>query len=230
LCLTTRLCGSTRWGTVLFRYRQQNDKYDHVQEGKKDQQPHEPGEFSLEFPLFANNRISFGRTFGSHKTHSNAQARWRTYGGVAHFQEQRLVARFAEHPFAARFWRPNRLFEHNGVKPDKARTDRTAYGFVPAPSLSCCSPGGDRSIISWHHHFGRSLSFPGALPGFSRKQISFLARVTLRCPVQVLYHIESISSFKGRVWGYWSADAPRPPLCKYKEEVSRKSYEYRHGQ
>jgi hypothetical protein len=173
LRLTTRLCGLTREGTALFRYRQQNDKYGHVQEGKKDQQPHEPGKFSLEFPLFAH-MISFRRTFGGYKTHSNAQARWRTYGGAAHFHEQRLVARFAEHPFVTRFWRFNRLFVRNGVKPDKARTDRTAYGFVPAPSLSCFSPGGDRSIISWHHHFGRSLSFPVALPGFSRKQISSL--------------------------------------------------------
>src|SRR5258708_40284293 len=151
-----------------------NDKLSQVQEGKKDQQPHEPGEFSLECPLFANNRISFGRTFGSHKTHSNAQARWRTYGGVAHFQEQRLVARFAEHPFVARFWRSNRLFERNGVKPDKTRTDRTAYGFVPAPSLSCFSPGGNRYIISWHHNFVRSLFLAGALQGFSRKDTSSL--------------------------------------------------------
>ena len=171
--LNHQVVWSYKEGTALFRYRQQNDKYGHVQEGKKDQQPHEPGKFSLEFPLFAH-MISFRRTFGGHKTHSNAQARWRTYGGAAHFHEQRLVARFAEHPFVTRFWRFNRLFVRNGVKPDKTRTDRTAYGFVPAPSLSCFSPGGDRSIISWHHHFGRSLSFPVALPGFSRKQISSL--------------------------------------------------------
>src|SRR6266571_6502973 len=96
------------------------------------------------------------------------------YGGAAHFHEQCLVARLAENPFAARFWRSNRLFEHNGVKPDKTRTDRTAYAFVPAPSLSCFSPGGDRYIISWHQHFVRLLSFPGALPGFSSREISSL--------------------------------------------------------
>ena len=71
---------------VLFWYRQKNGEYDQVQEGKKDQQPHDPGEFPLEFLLFANMRtIGLGRTFGCHKTHSNAQARWRTYGGAAHF-------------------------------------------------------------------------------------------------------------------------------------------------
>jgi len=59
------------------------------------------------------------------------------------------VARFAENPFVARFWHPNRFFKRNGVKPDQIRTDRTAYGFVPATSLSCISPGGDRYIISW---------------------------------------------------------------------------------
>lgn len=139
-------------GTVLFWYCQQNDKYDQVQEEKKDQQPHKPGEFPLECPLFARARahsISFGRTFGRHKTHCNAQSRWRTYGGAAHFHEQRLVASFAENPFVTRFWRSNRLFERYGVKPDKTRADRTAYRFVPAPSLSCFSPGGDSYIIFW---------------------------------------------------------------------------------
>ena len=146
-------------------------------EGKKDQQPHDPGDFLLEFPLFTNmciHSISSGRAFGGHKTYSNAQARWQTDGGAAHFHEQRLVAWFAEKPFAARFWRSNRLFARNGVKPDKTRTDRTAYRFVPAPSLSCFSPGEDRSIISWDLHFVRSLSLPGALPGFSRMEISTL--------------------------------------------------------
>lgn len=157
-------------------------------EGKKDQQPHDPGEFALEFPLFAHrctHIISFGRTFGGYKTHSNAQARWRTYGGAAQFYEQRLVARFAKHPFLVRFWRSNRLFEGSGVKPDKTRTNRTASEFVPAPSLSCCSPGRDRYIISWSHHFVRSLSSPGALPNFSRKEISSL--LVLHFAVQYNY-------------------------------------------
>ena len=142
-----------------FWYRQQNDQYDQVQEGKQDQQPHDPGKFPLEYLLFAKrctHMISFGRTFSGHKTHSNAQAHWRIYGGATHFHEQRLLAWFTENPFLARFWRSNRLFEHNGVQPDKPRTDGTAYGFVPAPSLSCCSPGGDRYIISWSHHFVRA--------------------------------------------------------------------------
>jgi hypothetical protein len=172
-------------GTVLFWYRQQNDKYNQVQEGKKDQQPHDPDEFPLEFPLFVTrcaHMINLGRPFGGHKTHSNAQAHRRTYGGAAHFHKQRLVAWFAKNPFLARFWRSNRLFERNEVKPDNTRTDRTAYGFVPAPSLSCFSPGGDRYIIFWYHHVVRSLFFPGALPGFSRKEISSLLALHFAVP------------------------------------------------
>ncbi len=130
-------------GTVLFWNRQQNDKYDQMQEGKKDHEPYDPGKFPLECLLFAH---------------------WRTH---------LRVARFAEDPFLARFWRSNRLFERNGVKPDKTGTDRTADGFVPAPSLYCCSPGGDRYIISWSH---RSLVvLAGALPAFSKKISSLLA-------------------------------------------------------
>ncbi len=137
-------------GTVLFWNRQQNDKYDQMQEGKKDHEPYDPGKFPLECLLFAHWRthlISCGRTFSSHKTHCNAQAHWRAYGGAAHFHEQRRVARFAEDPFLARFWRSNRLFERNGVKPDKTGTDRTADVVVLA----------------------------GALPAFSKKISSLLA-------------------------------------------------------
>ena len=170
-------------GTVLFWNRQQNDKYDQVQEGKKDHEPYGPGEFPLERLPFAHRctqLISCGRTFSGHKAHRNAQARWRAYGGAAHFKEQRLVARFAEDPFLARFWRSNRLFERNGVKPDKTRTDRTADGFVPAPSLSCCSPGGDQYIISWSH---RSLVvLAGRTAGFQQEADLFLTRITRRCP------------------------------------------------
>ena len=123
--------------------------------------------------------------FGSYQSHSDAQAHRRTYGGAAHFHEQRLVARFAEHPVVTRFWRFNRLFEYNGVKPDKTRTDRTACASVPAPSSSWFSPGGDRYIISWHHHFVRLLSFPVALPDFCRKEISSL--LALHFAVQHTY-------------------------------------------
>src|SRR5260221_6453012 len=99
--------------TVLSWYRPQNSKYDHVEEGKKDHRPHEPGKFPLELLVFAHTctRISSGRTFGSYKAHGNAQAHGRTYGGASHFHEQRLVARFAENQFVARFWRFKRLFE-----------------------------------------------------------------------------------------------------------------------
>ena len=175
-------------GTVLFRNRQQNDKYDQVQEGKKDHEPYDPGKFPLECLLFAHWRtqlISCGRTFSGHKAHRNTQAHWRREGGAAHFQEQRRVARFAEDPFLARFWRSSRLFERNGVKPDKTGTDRTADGFVPAPSLCCCSPGGDRYIISWSH---RSLVvLAGALPAFSKKMFSSL--LALHVAVQRNYCI-----------------------------------------
>jgi len=182
-----------------FWYRQQNDQYDQVQEGKQDQQPHDPGKFPLEYLLFAkrsSHMISFGRTFSGHKTHSNAQAHWRIYGGATHFHEQRLLAWFTENPFLARCWRSNRLFEHNWVQPDKPRTDRTAYGFVPAPSLSCCSPGGDRYIISWSHYFVRALTLPGALPDFSRKETSAL--LALHFPVQ--HHYCTITS--GPIWAF----------------------------
>jgi hypothetical protein len=147
-----------------------------VEETKKDHRPREPGEFPLELLTFANAcvGISFGRPFGSHKTHSYTQAHGSTYGGVSHFREQVFVAGFAENPFVAWFWRFSWLVDRNGIKPDKTCTDGTAYGFVPAASLFCSSPGGDRCIISWHHNFVRSFFFAGALHGFSRKDTSSL--------------------------------------------------------
>src|SRR5712692_1856835 len=98
-------------GSFLFWYRQQNDQYNQVPEGEKDQQPHDPGEFALEFALFAK--------MGTH-----------------------IISR--RPPFGG-----HRLFDRNRVKPDQTRTDRTADGLVPASSLSCCSPLGERDIIFW---------------------------------------------------------------------------------